>query len=128
MSNPLSDVYAQSGDRPSCMELESALLDGAAAIHCLTAERNQLRVRLESQELELVRLRAANEDLRRQIAVIGESYMHRLALPNCNGLVTPCKRWSKRKWNQQSCGPDDNLTMHATNTIDIFSKSFSTFV
>jgi hypothetical protein len=75
MSNPLSDVYAQSGDRPSCMELESALLDGAAAIHCLTAERNQLRVRLESQELELVRLRAANEDLRRQIAVIGESYM-----------------------------------------------------
>ena len=75
MSHTLSDVYARSGDRPSYMELESALLDGAAAIHCLTAERNQLRSRLESQELELLRLRTANEDLRRQIAVIGESYM-----------------------------------------------------
>jgi hypothetical protein len=75
MNNPLSDVYARSGDQPSYMELESALLDGAAAIHCLTAERNQLRVRLESQELELISLRAANEDLRRQIGVIGESYM-----------------------------------------------------
>ena len=75
MSHPLSDVYARSGDRPSYVELESALFDGAAAIHCLTAERNQLRSRLESQELELLRLRTANEDLRRQIAVIGESYM-----------------------------------------------------
>ena len=75
MSNPLSDAYARSGDRPSYMELESALLDGAAAIYCLTAERNQLRIRLEAQEQELTRLRTANEDLLRQITVIGESYM-----------------------------------------------------
>jgi hypothetical protein len=75
MIDPVNDLYAQYGDRPSYVELESALLDGAAAIHCLTAERNQLRSRLESQDHELLRLRATNEDLRRQIAVIGDSYM-----------------------------------------------------
>jgi hypothetical protein len=75
MSNPLSDLCARYGDKPSYSELESALLDGAAAIHCLTAERNHLRLRLESQEHEIIRLRTANDDLRRQIAVIGESYM-----------------------------------------------------
>ena len=75
MRDAVSDLYAPSGDRPSYVELESALLDGAAAIHCLTAERNQLRSRLEAQEHELLRLRATNEDLRRQIALIGDSYM-----------------------------------------------------
>jgi len=63
MSDPVSDLYAQSGYQPSYVELESALLDGAAAIHCLTAERNQLRSRLEAQEHELLRLRATNDDL-----------------------------------------------------------------
>lgn len=75
MRDPVNDLYAQCGERPPYVELEHALLDGAAAIHCLTAERNHLRSRLESQEHELLRLRATNEDLRRQIAVIGDSYM-----------------------------------------------------
>ena len=75
MGNPLSDICARYGDKPSYVELESALLDGVAAIHCLTAERNHLHIRLESQEDEIMRLRTANDDLRRQIAVIGEGYM-----------------------------------------------------
>ena len=75
----MSDLHNKPGENmdglPSYQDLENAVLNGATAIHCLTAERNQLRVRLESQDLELIRLRTANEDLRRQIAVIGESYM-----------------------------------------------------
>ena len=51
MSNPLSDVYAQSGDGPPDMELESALPDGAAAIYRLTAERIDCGT-LRIQELE----------------------------------------------------------------------------
>ena len=45
------------------------------AIHCLTAERNQLRSRIEAQETELENLRATNEHLRRQLLLIGDSYL-----------------------------------------------------
>jgi hypothetical protein len=63
------------GELPSYKDLENAVLDGTAAIHCLTHERDHLRSRLELQERELVSLRATNEDLRRQLLAIGESYM-----------------------------------------------------
>jgi chromosome segregation ATPase len=75
MADKVNDLYARLVERPSYMELESALLEGAAAIHSLTAERNQLRSRLQSREQEITHLRAANDDLRRHIAMIGESYM-----------------------------------------------------
>ena len=75
MSDAVTDLYAQLTSRPSYLELENALLDGVAAIQCLTAERNQLRSRLATQEQELLSLRATNEELRRQIAAIGDSYM-----------------------------------------------------
>jgi hypothetical protein len=63
------------GGLPSYRDLEDAVLDGTAAIHCLTHERDHLRSRVELQERELVSLRATNDDLRRQLVMIGESYM-----------------------------------------------------
>ena len=60
---------------PSYQDLENAVLNGATAIHCLTAERNQLRGRVEAQEAELESLRATNEHLRRQLLLIGDSYL-----------------------------------------------------
>ena len=63
------------GGLPSYKDLENAVLDGTAAIHCLTHERDHLRNRVELQERELVNLRATNEDLRRQLVAIGDSYM-----------------------------------------------------
>jgi|ERR1700687_1202530 hypothetical protein len=67
---------AQMGILPSYQEqLETALLDGAAAIKCLTDERDDLRSRLDAQERQLSSLRGTNEDLLRQLALIGESYM-----------------------------------------------------
>ena len=63
------------GGLPSYKDLENAVLDGTAAIHCLTHERDHLRGRVELQERELVSLRAMNEDLWRQLVAIGESYM-----------------------------------------------------
>ena len=60
---------------PSYQDLENAVLNGATAIHCLTAERNQLRSKIEAQETELESLRATNEHLRRQLLLIGDSYV-----------------------------------------------------
>ena len=60
---------------PSYQDLENAVLNGATAIHCLTAERNQLRSKIEAQETELASLRATNEHLRRQLLLIGDSYV-----------------------------------------------------
>ena len=63
------------GGLPSYKDLENAVLDGTAAIHCFTHERDHLRSRVELQERELVSLRATNVDLRRQLMTIGESCM-----------------------------------------------------
>ena len=66
----MSDLHNKPGENmeglPSYQDLENAVLNGATAIHCLTAERNQLRGRVEAQEAELETLRATNEHLRRQ--------------------------------------------------------------
>jgi hypothetical protein len=75
----MSDLHNKPGENmdglPSYQELENAVLNGATAIHCLTAERNQLRDRVEAQEAELEGLRATNEHLRRQLLLIGDSYL-----------------------------------------------------
>lgn len=63
------------GAPSSYQELEGALLDGVAAIHCLTTERDHLRSRVEAQENELITLRATNKDLRHQLVLIGDSYL-----------------------------------------------------
>ena len=63
------------GDLPSYQELENTVLNAVTAIHCLTAERNNLRKSVEAQESQLANLRYANEHLRRQILLIGDSYI-----------------------------------------------------
>ena len=75
----MSDLHNKPGENmdglPSYQDLENAVLNGATAIHCLTAERNQLRGRVEAQEAELESLRTTNEHLRRQLLLIGDSYL-----------------------------------------------------
>ena len=75
----MSDLHNKQGGNldglPSYQDLENAVLNGATAIHCLTAERNQLRSHVEVQEAELESLRATNEHLRRQLLLIGDSYL-----------------------------------------------------
>jgi predicted nucleic acid-binding Zn-ribbon protein len=79
MLSPMSDAYNNAGmpmdGLPSYQDLENAVLNGATAIHCLTAERNQLRSRIEAQETEIESLRTTNEHLRRQLLLIGDSYV-----------------------------------------------------
>ena len=55
-------------------DLENAVLNAVAAIHCLTAERNNLRHCLGANENQIGSLRDANEHLRRQLVLIGDSY------------------------------------------------------
>lgn len=75
----MSDLHNKPGGNldglPSYQDLENAVLNGATAIHCLTAERNQLRSHVEAQDAELESLRATNEHLRRQLLLIGDSYL-----------------------------------------------------
>jgi hypothetical protein len=75
----MSDVHNRPGGNldglPSYQDLENAVLNGATAIHCLTAERNQLRSQAEAQEAEIESLRATNAHLRRQLLLIGDSYL-----------------------------------------------------
>ena len=75
----MSDLHNKPGGNldglPSYQDLENAVLNGATAIHCLTAERNQLRSHVEAQEAELESLRATNAHLRRQLLLIGDSYL-----------------------------------------------------
>ena len=60
----MSDLHNKPGENmdglPSYQDLENAVLNGATAIHCLTAERNQLRGHVEAQEAELESLRTTN--------------------------------------------------------------------
>ena len=64
------------GDLPTYQDLENGVLNAVTAIHCLTVERNNLRCCLDAQESQLAALRDANEHLRRQIILIGDSYMN----------------------------------------------------
>jgi hypothetical protein len=55
-------------------ELEKVVLDAVAAIHC-TVERNNLRRCVDAHERGIARLREENEHLRRQLVLIGDSYL-----------------------------------------------------
>ena len=61
-------------DLATYSDLENAVLNAVAAIHCLTAERNNLRHCLGANESQIGSLRDANEHLRRQLVLIGDSY------------------------------------------------------
>lgn len=75
MSDVLHKSEADMVAPSSYQELESALLDGVAAIRCLTTERDRLRSKVEAQEHELMTLQATTKDLRRQLVLIGDCYM-----------------------------------------------------
>ena len=55
--------------------VEHAALAGAAAIQKLVEERNDLRTRLVAQEQETAAYRALNNELRRQLLVVHQSYV-----------------------------------------------------
>jgi hypothetical protein len=76
MIETLNPPQASVDGSPSYEELERAVLGGATAIHSLRTERDELRSRLEIQERELAILRAANDDLRRQLVLIGDCYVN----------------------------------------------------
>ena len=55
--------------------VENAALAGAAAIQKLVAERNELRTRLAAQEQETAAYRALNNELRRRLLLVHQSYV-----------------------------------------------------
>ena len=61
-------------DLASYNDLENAVLNAVAAIHCLSVERNNLRHRVDANDNQIGSLRDANEHLKRQIVLIGDSY------------------------------------------------------
>jgi hypothetical protein len=70
-----ADNEAPAAEFASNQAMENAALAGAAAIQRLVAECNGLRTRLSLQESELVRLRGANEGLRRRFALLHQRYV-----------------------------------------------------
>jgi len=55
--------------------VENAALAGAAAIQKLVAERNELRTRLAAQEQETAAYRALNNELRRRLLMIHQTFV-----------------------------------------------------
>ena len=72
---------SQQPPHPLRMELstdqavENAALAGAAAIQKLVAERNELRTRLAAQEQETASYRALNNELRRRLLLVHQTYV-----------------------------------------------------
>lgn len=82
----MNDVVRANGasphpGHPQRMELstdqavENAALAGAAAIQKLVAERNELRTRLAAQEQETAAYRALNNELRRRLLLVHQTYV-----------------------------------------------------
>ena len=82
----MNDVSRMNGasqhpPHPQRMELstdqavENAALAGAAAIQKLVAERNELRTRLASHEQETAAYRALNNELRRRLLLVHQTYV-----------------------------------------------------
>jgi phage shock protein A len=71
MESPETPAPQALGDQ----DLESLALAGAAAIQRLISERNSLRNRVDTQEREIIKLRARNEDLCRHITQIRDDYL-----------------------------------------------------
>lgn len=67
--------HPQPIDLSTDQAVENAALAGAAAIQKLVEERNELRTRLVSQEQETAAYRALNNELRRQLLLVHQSYV-----------------------------------------------------
>jgi hypothetical protein len=74
-NTPTVDAEAPAAEFASNQAMENAALAGAAAIQRLVAECNGLRTRLSLQETELLRLRGANESVRRRFALLHQRYI-----------------------------------------------------
>lgn len=59
----------------STQTVEQAALAGAAAIQRIIAERDKLRGLTQSQQSEITRLRAENDDSRRRVLEIRQHYL-----------------------------------------------------
>jgi hypothetical protein len=75
LDNPSADADAPAAEFTSSQAMENAALAGAAAIQRLVAECNGLRTRVGLQEAELLRLRNANEGVRRRFAMLHQRYV-----------------------------------------------------
>ena len=67
--------HAQRMELSTDQAVENAALAGAAAIQKLVAERNELRTRLAAQEQETAAYRALNNELRRRLLLVHQSYV-----------------------------------------------------
>ncbi|ODS00086.1 hypothetical protein AUC68_02905 [Methyloceanibacter methanicus] len=67
--------YPQRMELSTDQAVESAALAGAAAIQKLVAERNELRTRLAAQEQETAAYRALNNELRRRLLLVHQTYV-----------------------------------------------------
>jgi hypothetical protein len=98
MSDAATAPDNQIGQLHADRDIERLALAAADALQRLVAERHAFRSHAGAQERELMRLRATDEELRRQITLIRESYM-RLGLNSphsCNISTRQSGKQSKR--------------------------------
>jgi len=75
MEHPVMDRMDTDRKLESAQTLEQAALAGAAAIQRIIAERDKLRSLTQSQQSEMARLRAANDESRRRVLEIRHQYV-----------------------------------------------------
>jgi hypothetical protein len=75
MSDAAKAPEAKIGQLHADRDIERLALAAADALQHLVAERHVFRSHAGAKERELMRLRATNEELRRQITLICDSYM-----------------------------------------------------
>ncbi len=75
MEHPVMDRMDTDSTPGSAQTLEQAALAGAAAIQRIIAERDKLRSLTQSQQSEIARLRAANDESRRRVLEIRHQYV-----------------------------------------------------
>src|SRR5262245_23141663 len=69
-------IHPKNGDKAEAgLTLESIAVAGASAIQRLISERDDLRVRVNTQQGDLVHLTAANVELRRCVISIRQHYL-----------------------------------------------------
>jgi len=75
MEHPVMDRMDTDSTPGSAQTVEQAALAGAAAIQRIIAERDKLRGLTQSQQSEIARLHAANDDSRRRVLEIRQHYL-----------------------------------------------------
>lgn len=68
-------AHSQHMELTTDQAVETAALAGAAAVQKLVSERNELRTRLAAQEQETAAYRALNNELRRRLLLVHQTYV-----------------------------------------------------